>query len=230
MDSLFTTLQNITKQTKQDLNQFLKEQQIIKQNNTLQFYNNYLISLLKETAQHGEDNIALTFFFMENLDWFYIEKGFYDYNNATQPATVIKGLGNEISLGYLQSLLKKDGVALWYDADEINYVPNLNDRYYVPCIISWSTDQTHIATKFRKHHNQDKTEQQKEREKMTSGLRFDIFKRDDYKCKICGRGAKDGVKLHVDHIVPIAKGGKTIPENLQTLCQDCNLGKGTKDF
>lgn len=69
-----------------------------------------------------------------------------------------------------------------------------------------------------------------EREKMTAGLRYDILKRDGYKCKICGRSAEDGVKLHVDHIVPIAKGGKTIEENLQTLCQDCNLGKGTKDF
>ena len=69
-----------------------------------------------------------------------------------------------------------------------------------------------------------------ERQKMSAGLRYDILKRDGYKCKICGRGAEDGVKLHVDHIVPIVKGGKTVPENLQTLCQDCNLGKGIKDF
>ena len=80
------------------------------------------------------------------------------------------------------------------------------------------------------HENIKKSSSKIERNKMTAGLRFDIFKRDGYKCKICGRSAKDGVKLHVDHIVPIAKGGKTIPENLQTLCQDCNLGKGTKDF
>ena len=69
-----------------------------------------------------------------------------------------------------------------------------------------------------------------EREKLTAGLRYDILKRDNYRCQICGRTQADGIKLHVDHIIPIAKGGKTVPENLQTLCQDCNLGKGTKDF
>lgn len=69
-----------------------------------------------------------------------------------------------------------------------------------------------------------------ERNKMSAGLRFDVLKRDNYKCQICGRTQKDGVKLHVDHIIPIAKGGKTELDNLQTLCQDCNLGKGIKNM
>ena len=38
----------------------------------------------------------------------------------------------------------------------------------------------------------------------------------------------DGVKLHVDHIFPIAKGGRTDPSNLRTLCDQCNLGKKDK--
>lgn len=67
-----------------------------------------------------------------------------------------------------------------------------------------------------------------ERLKMTDSLRYDILRRDDYKCQICGITAKEGAKLHVDHIMPIAKGGKTIPENLQTLCDRCNLGKSDK--
>ena len=72
---------------------------------------------------------------------------------------------------------------------------------------------------------------QKERNKMTPGLRFQIFKRDGYKCCICGRTSKeDGVKLHVDHKKAIANGGLTELNNLWTLCQDCNLGKGTQDL
>lgn len=35
-------------------------------------------------------------------------------------------------------------------------------------------------------------------------------------------------KLHVDHIIPIAKGGKTVKENLRTLCEECNWGKRDK--
>ena len=44
----------------------------------------------------------------------------------------------------------------------------------------------------------------------------------------CGRGKEDGVKLHVDHIVPVSRGGKSVMGNLQTLCEDCNCGKGNR--
>ena len=67
-----------------------------------------------------------------------------------------------------------------------------------------------------------------ERQLLTPGLRYDIMKRDGFRCVICGRTAEDGVKLHVDHIKPISKGGLTVPDNLRTLCQECNLGKSDK--
>ena len=69
---------------------------------------------------------------------------------------------------------------------------------------------------------------QYERSIMSDALRFQILKRDNYTCQICGRRAKDGVELEVDHIIPISKGGKTEPRNLQTLCKSCNRGKGTE--
>ncbi len=58
-------------------------------------------------------------------------------------------------------------------------------------------------------------------------LRFQVLKRDNFTCVQCGASpAKDqSVELHVDHIKPWSKGGKTIYENLQTLCSKCNLGK-----
>lgn len=58
-------------------------------------------------------------------------------------------------------------------------------------------------------------------------LRFRVMQRDNFKCCACGASpAKDpAVVLHVDHIVPWAKGGETTFDNLQTLCSDCNLGK-----
>ena len=67
-----------------------------------------------------------------------------------------------------------------------------------------------------------------ERKKLTPGLRYDIMKRDNFRCQICGRTQKDGVTLEVDHIKPISKGGKTEPNNLRTLCWDCNRGKADK--
>jgi hypothetical protein len=60
------------------------------------------------------------------------------------------------------------------------------------------------------------------------GLRFKVFMRDRFRCVACGRSpaAHLNVELHADHILAVANGGKTTLENLQALCQDCNLGKG----
>jgi hypothetical protein len=58
-------------------------------------------------------------------------------------------------------------------------------------------------------------------------LRFRVMSRDSFRCQACGRNpaTHSGVILHVDHVVPWSKGGKTMEDNLRTLCQDCNLGK-----
>ena len=58
-------------------------------------------------------------------------------------------------------------------------------------------------------------------------LRFIVMRRDNFKCKNCGRSpATDPtIILHVDHIKAWANGGETVLENLQTLCSKCNIGK-----
>ncbi len=63
---------------------------------------------------------------------------------------------------------------------------------------------------------------------ISERLRFKILMRDGFTCKKCGRSPMKemGVELHVDHIIPWSKGGETIPENLETKCKECNLGKG----
>lgn len=68
----------------------------------------------------------------------------------------------------------------------------------------------------------------RKREPIPSRLRFDVLRRDGFRCYYCGRTAADGVKLHVDHIEPLAEGGRTIIENLVAACDTCNLGKGSR--
>lgn len=63
-----------------------------------------------------------------------------------------------------------------------------------------------------------------ERAKVSNELRQEIFERDGYTCVNCGFTEKE--LLEIDHIKPISKGGKTEPDNLQTLCHDCNIRKG----
>lgn len=66
----------------------------------------------------------------------------------------------------------------------------------------------------------------RQRSKMTPSLRHKVLKRDGYRCCHCGASASDGAKLEVDHIIPVSKGGLTELDNLQTLCLECNRGKG----
>jgi 5-methylcytosine-specific restriction endonuclease McrA len=65
---------------------------------------------------------------------------------------------------------------------------------------------------------------------FTKSQRFAIFKRDHYRCQICGSYASDDLTLEVDHKIPVAKGGTNEPENLWTLCFDCNRGKSDSDL
>lgn len=61
-------------------------------------------------------------------------------------------------------------------------------------------------------------------EPISKKLRYRILHRDKV-CRRCGRGPEDGAKLVVDHIIPRAWGGKTEPDNLWALCEECNAGK-----
>lgn len=64
-------------------------------------------------------------------------------------------------------------------------------------------------------------------------LRFLVLARDNFSCCACGASpAKDGgmTQLHVDHVVPWSHGGQTVMDNLQTLCEKCNLGKSNLEL
>ncbi|MDQ7027442.1 MAG: HNH endonuclease signature motif containing protein [Anaerolineae bacterium] len=62
-------------------------------------------------------------------------------------------------------------------------------------------------------------------EDFTAEMREEIFRRDNYRCVICGLGRENGVEIHADHIKPKDKGGKATLENGQTLCAAHNFRK-----
>ena len=55
---------------------------------------------------------------------------------------------------------------------------------------------------------------------MTKKMREFIKKRDNYTCRICGNSThvEPNLLLEIDHIIPVSKGGRTVEDNLQTLC------------
>nr|WP_064246992.1 HNH endonuclease [Rhizobium leguminosarum]OAP95120.1 hypothetical protein A4U53_18025 [Rhizobium leguminosarum] len=68
----------------------------------------------------------------------------------------------------------------------------------------------------------------RKRERIPQGVRFDVFRRDNFTCVYCGRGSPE-VTLHCDHKLAHSKGGSDDKENLVTACEDCNFGKGAKN-
>lgn len=62
------------------------------------------------------------------------------------------------------------------------------------------------------------------RKGISKRARFEVFKRDGFKCQYCGR-TPPTVVLHVDHVIAVANGGGNEDTNLVTACCDCNSGK-----
>ena len=108
--------------------------------------------------------------------------------------------------------------------------PKGKNQYQKEHLYSLQDVQMHYeqVLQTQKHLTDEMRRRQAERAKMSPSLRYSVLKRDHFRCQICGATQSDGVKLHVDHIVPIAKGGKTELSNLRTLCDRCNLGKGSQ--
>jgi len=59
-------------------------------------------------------------------------------------------------------------------------------------------------------------------------VRLRILARCGFTCQHCGASLFE-IEPHIDHIVPLAKGGTNDESNLQALCAPCNLAKGTQD-
>jgi len=51
------------------------------------------------------------------------------------------------------------------------------------------------------------------------------LKRQKSRCYWCGKKVMD---YHVDHVIPLSRGGSNGPENLVIACPSCNLSKGRK--
>lgn len=60
---------------------------------------------------------------------------------------------------------------------------------------------------------------------ISKKIRFEIFKRDNWTCRYCGK-KPPGIVLEIDHVIPIVEGGGNEAANLVTSCFDCNRGKG----
>lgn len=56
----------------------------------------------------------------------------------------------------------------------------------------------------------------------------EIMRRQKYRCAECGASVRKTTERHVDHIMPLSRGGSNGKQNLQVLCPPCNLKKAAK--
>lgn len=71
----------------------------------------------------------------------------------------------------------------------------------------------------------NKGEAKGRRTAVSKKIRYLVLQKYHFRCRACGRGYDEGVKLVIDHILPVDWGGSTDEANLQALCEDCNQGK-----
>ncbi len=63
---------------------------------------------------------------------------------------------------------------------------------------------------------------------VSGSVRYDVLKRAKHRCELCG-AHEEQAALHVDHIIPRAKGGSDERSNFQALCVTCNTNKRDRD-
>lgn len=93
-----------------------------------------------------------------------------------------------------------------------------------------SSDESLVSKLPEKSVSQENNYNPENSRTIPLGIRLKVLDRDNFCCVFCGKSpATDfGTQLHIDHIHPYSKGGKSTLDNLQTLCKECNLGKSNK--
>ena len=106
---------------------------------------------------------------------------------------------------------------------------------------SWKPNGKHETPASKKQARQQRNMDRRARRKIRKEfwqspewlkLRYAVLQKHGARCQCCGSTAQHGTRIHVDHILPRSKFPKLALEenNLQVLCEQCNLGKGTWDY
>jgi transposase len=104
---------------------------------------------------------------------------------------------------------------------------------YIRNMLNKGHSLSQISDKLKENNKRQSEEEYKKQKQARKGIdlrtRWLVLKRDNFKCRACGRDSNETI-LSVDHINSIKNGGDNNLDNYQTLCRDCNLGKGKESY
>jgi 5-methylcytosine-specific restriction endonuclease McrA len=122
---------------------------------------------------------------------------------------------------------------LWYAANK-EYVEEKQRQYYkentaavrarIDQYKKDNPERTKILNTVKVHRRRNRIKQSGDHFKRQDVERLLVLQK--CKCANCKKSLKSG--YHIDHRVPIAKGGDNGPGNIELLCQTCNSAKGAK--
>lgn len=178
---------------------------------------------------------------LPNKDYFLGAAAWYIHLNKAQRSMVLDNfnecfLQSKINMGFLEYICTCIKQYIYSEDKFLNVkefpilVPKdglstiLNPRQHKPKKIKA------VKTKLSHGYSRQKAQQLYLSEEWRA-LRYEVLREQGGVCQLCGRGRKDGVILHVDHIIPLSKdwSRRLDKNNLQVLCEDCNLGKSNTD-
>ncbi|MBZ2166988.1 HNH endonuclease [Methanobacterium spitsbergense] len=107
---------------------------------------------------------------------------------------------------------------LYINKDRTETMQNLHRIYH---------KHADFERKVRKRWDMGLYEPFTQRDPIPPAIRHEVFKRDNYRCLECGKTNKE-TTLHLDHIRPVTQGGSDELDNLQTLCETCNIAKSNR--
>lgn len=169
---------------------------------------------LQKTRNYGVTNEE----YFENMEEVWAKLGRQPhYNDMQKPLSKYVGGSYERRFGTWRKALER--FVEYVNTEETDMVEESNSRENEV----EETDKFYLIESIYKH---------KTSRNISWRLRFIIMRRDNFKCQNCGRSPATNSKviLHVDHKKAWSRGGESIPENLKTLCMECNIGKSNLDI
>jgi hypothetical protein len=73
----------------------------------------------------------------------------------------------------------------------------------------------------------DKIVLRKSQRQIEQNVSWNVFRRDNYKCRYCGN---DKIPLTIDHVILWEKMGDSVEDNLISACRKCNKTRGNMDY